>query len=57
MKKSDDVYRRQILDACAKIERFVAGLGEGQLTPSTIPFFQRLGPVQFLKISGKKTVA
>lgn len=26
MKKSDDVYRLQILDAVAKIERFVAGL-------------------------------
>lgn len=25
MKKSDDVYRLQILDAVAKIERFVAG--------------------------------
>ena len=26
MKKSDDVYRRQIVDAVAKIERFVARL-------------------------------
>lgn len=26
MKKSDDVYRLQILDAVAKIERFVSGL-------------------------------
>jgi uncharacterized protein with HEPN domain len=26
MKKSDEVYRRQIVDAVAKIERFTAGL-------------------------------
>lgn len=32
MKKSDDVYRRQILDGCAKIERFVAGFDKGALT-------------------------
>ena len=36
MKKSDDVYRRQILEACAKIERFVAGLGKGAFLSSEV---------------------
>lgn len=36
MKKSDDVYRRQILDACAKIERFVAGLDKGAFLSSEV---------------------
>ena len=36
MKKSDDVYRRQIVDAVAKIERFVAGLDKDALIASEV---------------------
>ena len=36
MKKSDEVYRRQILDACAKIGRFVAGLDKGAFLSSEV---------------------
>ena len=36
MKKSDDVYRRQILDAWAKIERFVAGLDKSAFLSSEV---------------------
>ena len=31
MKKSDDVYRRQIVDAGEKIDRFVAGPRQGRV--------------------------
>ncbi len=36
MKKFDDVYRRQIVDATAKIERFVAGLDKGAFFASEV---------------------
>ena len=36
MKKSDDVYRRQIVDAVAKIERFVAGLDRNAFLASEV---------------------
>ena len=36
MKKSDDVYRQQIVDAVAKIERFVAGLDRDAFIASEV---------------------
>ncbi len=36
MKKSDDVYRRQIVDAVAKIERFAAGLNKDAFLSSEV---------------------
>ena len=36
MKKSDDVYRQQIVDAVAKIERFVAGLDKDAFIASEV---------------------
>ena len=36
MKKFDDVYRRQIVDATAKIERFVAGLDKDAFFASEV---------------------
>ena len=36
MKKSDDVYRRQIVDAVAKIERFVADLDRDAFLASEV---------------------
>ena len=36
MKKSDDVYRLQIVDAGAKIERFVAGLDKDAFIASEV---------------------
>ena len=36
MKKSDDVYRRQIIDAVAKIERFVVGLDRDAFLASEV---------------------
>ncbi len=36
MKKSNDVYGRQIVDAVAKIERFVAGLDKDAFLASEV---------------------
>ena len=36
MKKSNDVYGRQIVDAVAKIERFVAGLNKDAFLASEV---------------------
>ena len=36
MKKSDDVYRRQIVGACAKIEGFVSGLSKDAFLSSEV---------------------
>ena len=36
MKKSDNVYRQQIVDAVAKIERFVAGLDRETFSASEV---------------------
>ena len=36
MKKFDDVYRRQLVDATAKIERFVAGLDKDAFFASEV---------------------
>jgi len=36
MKKSDDVYRRQMVDAVAKIERFAAGLDKDRFLAAEV---------------------